>query len=145
MPTCRCTRRRPPWSGCWWRAWPGPPSPGTWPGPRRLRARSRGPCCLGHLSSSHNWIKRKGSEKVCFILFLYHVPVNRGPWVLPVPEDEVDAVPGAGAGADVAGEVCLAPLHPRHCQGRALGGLATTGAHWNKQREFCAESQKDCV
>lgn len=74
-----------------------------------------------------------------------YVPVNRCPGVFPVPEDEVDAVPGAGAGADVAREVGLAPLHPGHTQGRALGGLAATGAHLNNQLESYAESQIDFV
>ena len=41
-------------------------------------------------------------------------------------------LPGAGAGADVAREVGLVPLHPWHAQGGALGGLASTSTHWKR-------------
>ena len=59
-------------------------------------------------------------------------PVYRSAGVLPVPEDEVDAVPGPGAGGDVAGELGLAALHRGHQVGRGgeTGGLCEGAGDW---------------
>ena len=55
------------------------------------------------------------------------LPVYGSAGVLPVPEDEVHAVPGPGPGGDVAGQLGLAPLHGGHGVRRAGHGLAGHG------------------
>ena len=51
---------------------------------------------------------------------LLNLPVYGSSRVLPVPEDKVDTVPGAGAGADVTRQVDLATLHCGHHVGRTV-------------------------
>ena len=74
-----------------------------------------------------------------------HSPVNGSSRVLPVPEDEVDTVPGAWAGADVTGQGDLATLHCRHHVGRTV--RRTRSRHWhnNKAQLFKHTKNHDVV
>ena len=51
---------------------------------------------------------------------LLYLPVYGSSRVLPVPEDKVDTVSGARAGADVTRQVDLATLHCGHHVGRTV-------------------------
>ena len=61
------------------------------------------------------------------------LPVYGSAGVLPVPEDEVHAVPGPGPGGDVAGQLGLAALHCGHQVGRTgEAGLGSGAPHYGQ-------------